>query len=366
MRAWLADAAVLVLLLVAPAIAADGTKPGNPKASAPETAQPQLKSRDLQPVETQRQAQTLLERARKFSDIRATNASPFRLKATFSFIDDQLETLAGTYTEFWQSGTQWRKEIVVAGRKKIEIASNDKLWEFESDPSLPEQALRVEFATDIFPSPTAKLDFAGIETIPNVKGLQCAITKAGAGWGKSELCFDEATGAVVEHIVPYWGRYHITDFSCAYGDFKKFKSRWFPYEMACRQAGHRQMEVHVVELSAVNFAVNSEDAKLFEPPAGSTELGYCMAAEVAPKPDYTPVPIQPAALRKHKRKSSVMVRMVVNSKGEPQDIRVVRPCDKSLGELAVGTVGKWRFKPATCNGEPMAQRIDFEVAFQPY
>ena len=369
MRGWLAGFAVCILVLSLRARAADEPKAVAPKAGGPSSSdnlppEPQLKIRPprlTDQPDPQKLAETMLERARLLSDIRGPNAPAFRLKAAFSFIGDELETFEGTYTEYWESDAKWRREIEVGSRKKIEIANGRKLWEIESDPMLPEKALRVEFAARVFPAMTDALEFESVDNVPDKNGVTCAISKpAGFSHAKSALCFDQARGALLEYIVPQWTRYHITDFSCSYGDFKKFGDRWFPFEVACRQDGHRQMEVHVSELAGKDFV----DARLFEPPtAGALELGHCITGEVAAKPNYAPAPLQPAGMGD--RTLPVTLRLVVDANGKPGNIQVVRPVSKSLDELAVGTVGRWRFKPATCNGEPMAQRLEFEVAFRP-
>jgi TonB family protein len=360
-----------MLLLTLPAFAAaDQTiaspSGGNPKSGDPGPLEPQLKTRPPkvadQPTNPESLAETMLERARQFSDIREPNRTPFRMKVNFSFIGDELETFQGTYTEYWESDSRWRKEIAVGERKKIEIANGRKLWEIETDPALPDKALRVVFATGIFPARTAKLQFESVDSVPDKDGVKCTVTKpTGKSRAKSALCFDQSTGALVEYIIPQWTRYNLADFACAYGDFKNFGGRWFPFEIACRQGSHPQMEVHVAELAGGAFF----DAKLFDQPGnGARELGYCTTEEIAAKPDYTPSPLRPAGIRE--RMPPVALRLVVDLKGKPRDIQVVRPGNKSIDEMVIGTVGRWTFKPATCNGEPMAQRVEFEVAFRPY
>lgn len=369
MRGCFAGTAFSMLLLLTHALATDEPKTAAASADALTPAAPSAIPRpadsrlpNTQVANPQSQAEALLERARRLSDIRGPNAPSFRLKATFSLVGNELEIFEGTYTEFWVSDSKWRKEVVIGDRKKIEIAGDNKLWEIESGPLLPEKAARVEFAADVFPARAVQFEFESVDSVPGQRGVRCAITKPAesSSNAKSALCVERATGALVEYRVPQWGRYHLTEFACSYGEFQRFGSQWFPYAMTCRQGGHWQTEVHVTELTTQNF----NDAKLFVPPAGATELGRCMAGEVAAKPDYTPAPVLPAGLRE--RVSPVPMRLVVDAKGEPEDIQVVRPSNKSLDEMAVGTVGRWRFKPATCNGEPMAQRIEFEVAFRSY
>jgi TonB family protein len=342
-----------------------------PASSQPATLKPadlplNPQTADPRPRDPQSEAETLLERARHFSDIRGPNAPPFRLKATFTFVGDELETFEGTYTEFWVSDSEWRKEIVIGDRKRIEVGRENKVWETESGPMIPDKASRVEFATSVFPARSTKLDFESVDAAvnqqpANERATRCAVTKAaGSSRQRSALCFDREIGALVQYTVPQWARYHLTDFECSYGEFKKFGEQWFPREIICRQGGHRQMEVHVAELEAETFS----EANLFEPPAGSIELGQCSGGEVNPKLDYARGPMEPVG--NPGRISSVTVRLVVDVKGKPQDVKVARSAGDKFDKQAMELVRRWQFKAATCNGQPMAKQIELEVPFRAF
>ena len=56
-----------------------------------------------------------------------------------------------------------------------------------------------------------------------------------------------------------------------------------------------------------------------------------------------------------------MVWLVVETKGKPQNTKVVRPRDKKLDETALRAIRVWRFKPGTCDGEPMPMPVNVEV-----
>ena len=381
-----ADDAAKNAPLVAPAgssavVAASAGAPANVSAAA--NAQPPLsvsplsvalpeltlpKRREFLDLDPQVEAHMMLDRARRISDIRAPGAAPFMLKARFSFIGDDLETYAGTYTEFWSSETKWRKEIEVGDRKRVEVAGGNKLWETETDAILPEKALRVEFAADVFPARWAPLDFQFIDDDPHDIGLRCALTNpVGPRQKRSALCFDTASGALLQNIVPQMTRHHVTDFSCAYGKFEMFGPRFFPRAMDCRLGGHKQMEIEVTELRAENFAdTKLFDSKLFDAPLDAMELGRCGEEAIGAKIDYSPAPTRPAGMRNPDDSPSVTLRMIVDVNGAPQNIKVVRPAGKPLDELAVGTVKRWRFKPATCKGEPMPEQAEFNVMFSDY
>jgi len=47
-----------------------------------------------------------------------------------------------------------------------------------------------------------------------------------------------------------------------------------------------------------------------------------------------------------------------------QDVSVVRSKDKALDSAAINAVRRWKFRPATCNGSPVATQINVEVVFR--
>jgi TonB family protein len=68
--------------------------------------------------------------------------------------------------------------------------------------------------------------------------------------------------------------------------------------------------------------------------------------------------------RKAKFQGTVMIYVVVDEKGNPRDLRVVRPLGLGLDEKAVEAVSKWRFKPGFLNGKPVSVAATIEVNFR--
>ena len=60
---------------------------------------------------------------------------------------------------------------------------------------------------------------------------------------------------------------------------------------------------------------------------------------------------------------SVIVGLVVSSKGEPKDVHVVRSLDKAVDQSAVEAVQQWQFEAAKKDGQPIAVRITVEIRF---
>ncbi len=58
--------------------------------------------------------------------------------------------------------------------------------------------------------------------------------------------------------------------------------------------------------------------------------------------------------------------MIVGKDGHTYNIRVGQSLGMGLDEKAIEAVSRWRFKPATLNGQPVATQIAVEVDFHSY
>jgi len=68
--------------------------------------------------------------------------------------------------------------------------------------------------------------------------------------------------------------------------------------------------------------------------------------------------------RKAKFQGMVLLQLVVDEKGMPQQIRVLRPLGLGLDQKAVEAVAKWRFKPGTKDGKAVPVVATIEVNFR--
>jgi TonB family protein len=304
----------------------------------------------------QKAAEGMLNRARQLSDIRSPNAPGFRMKLTFSFVGHDLETLQGSYTEVWISNSQWRRETAVSDFRRIEIGGPSKSWLVDSGKDFPEGAARVPTVVEVFPARTAKFEFQSFAN-PDL-ATQCAVTKArGALRTKWALCFDKSSQLLVENITPQWVGQQVGDYSCNYSQFQKFGDYLFPHDIVCFQDGHRKLSAKVEELSPVQ----SPDAALFMPPAGAVETGICSEDLVIARRMNTPNPAIPTGIQD--QRISVVLSMIVDIKGKPQDLKIARSGGKQFDDAVMAAVRGWRFWPATCEGRPMASAINIEIQF---
>jgi len=87
-------------------------------------------------------------------------------------------------------------------------------------------------------------------------------------------------------------------------------------------------------------------------------------ADKAPVVTYQPDPKYSKEARKKKIQGPVVLGLVVGTDGLPHDIHLVKSLGYGLDETAIEGVRRWRFKPATSQGKPVAVAISIEVDFR--
>ena len=68
--------------------------------------------------------------------------------------------------------------------------------------------------------------------------------------------------------------------------------------------------------------------------------------------------------RKAKFQGTVVLFVVVDEKGNPRDLRVIRPLGLGLDQKAIEAVEKWKFSPGKKDGKPVPVQATIEVNFR--
>jgi TonB family protein len=82
-----------------------------------------------------------------------------------------------------------------------------------------------------------------------------------------------------------------------------------------------------------------------------------------PRPLYTPNPEYSESARKEKIRGYVTLSLIVTPEGSTRDITVTKSLEPSLNKQAIDCVSKWKFKPGTKDGNPVAVHVVIEIAF---
>jgi TonB family protein len=84
----------------------------------------------------------------------------------------------------------------------------------------------------------------------------------------------------------------------------------------------------------------------------------------APVPIFRPEPEYSEEARKAKWQGAVLIQLVVDENGNPQEIKVVRSLGLGLDQKAIEAVQKWKFKPGLKDGKPVPVSANIEVNFR--
>jgi TonB family protein len=84
----------------------------------------------------------------------------------------------------------------------------------------------------------------------------------------------------------------------------------------------------------------------------------------APVPTVRPEPEYSEEARAAKWQGAVLLQLVVDPSGVPQNIQVVRPLGLGLDQKAIEAVQKWRFRAGLKDGQPVPVMANIEVNFR--
>ena len=96
--------------------------------------------------------------------------------------------------------------------------------------------------------------------------------------------------------------------------------------------------------------------------SGGGTGGYGGASE--PKLIYAPDPEFSEEARKAKYQGSVLIHVIIDANGTPQDLKVTKALGLGLDEKAIQAVQTWRFKPGLKDGKPVNVEATVEVTFR--
>jgi TonB family protein len=121
---------------------------------------------------------------------------------------------------------------------------------------------------------------------------------------------------------------------------------------------------HVVpiDVSDIHIAPATLSEELFRPPENAIEVESC-ANKRYPEAIQTPEPSFPERASKDSKQGMVVLSIIVAKDGTVALTRSLTPDDYGFSESAERTVRTWRFKPATCDGRPIATEMNVEISF---
>ncbi len=299
----------------------------------------------------------LIERARKLSDIRADGVPAFQMEAQFQISPrDHGNQIDGTYREIWFSRSQWRREIQAGPFHQLEIVSGANKWVVKGadddrvDPALY-RLLTLIFSRTIPKAKPAK------ERVLDGVGAVCIQEKRTTN-SEDIDCFDPNRGVLLLQETSFNRPDNSSVLhSCQYSKYESFGDRLFPRSIHCSNVPGSDINFTITKIAADP----SPDNTLFVKPAGAVETRNCLGTVTAPRAVVSPDPAYPAS---HSDIATVVLWLIVGEDGNPRDAQIARSAGKDFDKEALSAIRGWRFKPSTCDGDPVAAQVNVEMTFR--
>jgi TonB family protein len=101
------------------------------------------------------------------------------------------------------------------------------------------------------------------------------------------------------------------------------------------------------------------------PPAVEPDGPIIVAGDVvAPEKVDAPPPVYTETARKARIQGVVIVQAIIDKSGNVTNVKVLKGLPMGLEQSAVDAVKRWRFRPATLNGKPVAVYYNLTVNFR--
>jgi TonB family protein len=101
-------------------------------------------------------------------------------------------------------------------------------------------------------------------------------------------------------------------------------------------------------------------------PDANAHSAFAQAGVTPPSLLSSVEPEYPEYARKKKIEGICLIALIIDAKGNPQNIRLINGLDPGLDANALEAVKRYKFKPATRNGMPMAVQITVTVQYRLY
>jgi TonB family protein len=300
----------------------------------------------------QLEGERIVSDAVRLSDIRASHAPAFRIRATFNTLREAPQA-SGRYTETWLSREQWRREINIGKFQLVELARLERKWVLDSGEMAPDAAIAVINAIDLttLPKPSK------VKKIVD-KNLDGA--KARCVWSETEVqtdlyCVDVGNHTLLSYESLWHGSQKVHTVY-RYKSYGSFGDHVFPRFVEVDREGAASVDVRSEVLPDV-----SADESLFAPLVGGFEVTNCPASDItSPVREFAPEPHFPIG---HDEHPFVVLSLIVDDAGKPHLVRVTRSAGPDYDAEAVKTVERWKFKPAQCRGKNVGLAISLGVSF---
>jgi TonB family protein len=291
----------------------------------------------------------LIEKARKISDIRADGAPAFRMEGSLRITPKKGgKEIEGSYSEVWISSTKWRREVKTDSFHRVEVAAGPKKW-FEDSGAEPAYTVVDVWLTLTLPRVAVESEITKVSE-RQIDSVKVICTQSKTQFSKSDDCVDPGTGVFL--VRETLSQFDSTSphHTCIYRNYEKFGDRLFPRVLRCFSKAGENVQLTIAKL----IPESSPDEALFARPADAIEIGNCPTVITRPETVHTLYPAYPGNV-------TVVLSTIIGEDGSPRDSKIARSAGKNFDQAALDALRNWRFKPAKCDGSPIAVMVNIKM-----
>jgi TonB family protein len=336
-------------------------------ATTPEA--PTVSSPPATPVRTPETPEQFLARARQLTDLEASRL-PFHLKATFIASGHAQFTGKGTYEEWWQSKDDWRVDAVLKNYRLVEIEQGGKLRVWSTASYIPlrlrqvlDQALVRIGSSDAGSACTSKCKTEwkkGRQRIQGTDFIRLTYKYPCATWNsKPVYCMSQYYFAADGTPRIYANEALLT----IYNDIQNFQNVEAPHSISVSKDGKAILDISIQSLEPLQ---PNRSTQINTIPQLPRQYGYRLdeGRKTLDGKLLMQLPIQyPAESRTVGTQGTVVLGLTVDEKGKVREPYVLVSAGQLLDDAAVQSIMRWKYRPATVDGEPVSVNTTIAVDF---
>lgn len=271
----------------------------------------------------------------------------------FRLVRAGLPDVEGRYIVETDSPTLWREDIEFDNYHSSELRIKNHLWRKSTHDFLPLVVQELQVALRLPILRMRNEDFVKRIYEREIGGVnvQCIEFEKVHGNDKfeNEVCVQKDTGYLM------WAHHDAVQMS--FSEFLPVGGIELPRQIAIDLDGKSKIAAELNEEIVQKF-----DAAEFAPPDGAEIMDVCLK-ESGAVPHYTPDPVFSLIGGLGISHGRVTGVLKVDADGNVVNEAIVQSLSPGLDQLALATVRKWKYAPATCNGKPVKAVTQFSVTF---
>jgi TonB family protein len=276
----------------------------------------------------------LLKAAAAQSLLHPDGHSSAQVKLNFQIRSSSSKAMQGSYSQWFNSAGEWRKDLAVSDYTDIDIGRGSTRWLKRSLDFVPMQAI---WAKEIFNN------FAQLDDPDEVIERYFTTSEHHIELRCMDMRREKPTRTLCVNEQGNMARTTTGEYIYEYSDFQQVGAKFIP-----RQVVLKREEQVVLEGTITGEAIDPGDnASLLLPPAGSTERSGCLVPTL-PKLAKKTAPSYPQAARLGNKQGRVGLYALIAADGSTHNLQVIQTAGKELDDAAFDAVSHWQYEPSRC------------------